>query len=180
MARKPNVDETAVQRARDLVATSTDQEEVRAAQAYLLPHFGLSLDQAAQVVGRDRFWVSRARNRFIKGEAPPKHGGRRTGLLLPEEEMALLKQAFIAAVDSMGERRTPREELRDALAKIFPGGVSETTLTAMLSRLLDRYVPGEDVQHLQVFSWPLGLLFKGEERVADYRKRMAQKSTDES
>lgn len=70
-----------MERALEVIKTTTDMEQMRIAQATLLPLLGLSLEKTAEAVGRDRFWVSRARNRFLRGQPPAQHGGRRRSLL---------------------------------------------------------------------------------------------------
>ena len=78
MPRAPTNANGAEQRAREIIASTSDLEAMRIAQAVLLPMEGMTLEQTARVVGRDKYWVSRARNRFIRGEEPlGHHGGRR-------------------------------------------------------------------------------------------------------
>lgn len=171
MARPPVTDDETHQRAKDVIENSADSEEVRAAQAYLLPAEGLSLEVTAMAVGRDRYWVSRARNRFIKGLAPVKHGGRRNELFSEKDEIEIVKAAFIKSWQSMGERLSPRDTLRELLDERLGHTVSDSTITEMLGRMLRRYVPGEEVGLLWRFASPLGSLFYAEEDVKSRRTR---------
>ena len=95
MGRPPAVADRAKERAIELLRLTDDGDTLRAAQAVLLPLLGFTLEQAAQAVGRDRYWVSRARNRLMRGDPPPaQHGGRRRSLVKEDQEVVLVKKAI--------------------------------------------------------------------------------------
>ncbi len=147
-----------------------------AAQAYLLPALGTSLDDTSIALGRDRFWVSRARNRFLKGLPPLKHGGRRNELFSEVEEVEIVKLAFIKARGRIGERVSLRDTLRALLDDRLGHAVSDSTITEMLARMLRRYVPEADMAFMWRLEGVLGLLFSAEE---DVRSRIAALRTRE-
>jgi hypothetical protein len=91
MPRPPQDAGDAADRARHIIATSTDIEKIKVAQSVLLPLFGLDLDQTAQAIGKERYWVSRARNRFIRGESIGTHGGRRNAYFTEGQERELIE-----------------------------------------------------------------------------------------
>lgn len=165
MARPPIKDVEALSRAQEVIRNSENLDELRAAQAYLLPAEGVSLDVAAMALGCDRYWVSRARTRFIRGQSPPKHGGRRNELFSEDEEIAIVKSAFIRAWQSKGVRLRPRDTLKALLEERFDHTVSDSTITEMLGRMLRRYIPGAKVEFLRRFEDPLGALFYAEKDV---------------
>lgn len=82
--------------ARELLARATSVEQLRQAQALVLPlDPGLSLEQTARAIGLSVAWTCRLRNRFIEGRRAPDasvsgRGGRRRQLLDPEQETRLL------------------------------------------------------------------------------------------
>jgi transposase len=87
-----------VERAMQVIANAVTVEQLRQAQAVVLPlRFAMSLEQTAEVTGLSVGWVSKQRNRFIQGKAVgdgtvPARGGRRRQNFTPEEETAVLKQ----------------------------------------------------------------------------------------
>ena len=57
------------EQARRAIATATTMEQLRQAQAVVLPlDHGLSLEATAKVLGLSVGWTSRLRNAFIRGE----------------------------------------------------------------------------------------------------------------
>lgn len=90
----------ALARAREAIKTAETAEDLRKAQAVLLPlECGLSLSQAAQVVGRTAAWVARQRRLFIaegagvkSAKAARPRGGRRNQLLSEAEEDSFMQQ----------------------------------------------------------------------------------------
>lgn len=167
MGRPPAVVDRAVERITDLVRVTDDGDTLRAAQAVLLPLLGLTLEQTAQIVGRDRYWVSRARNRLLRGEPPPsKHGGRRRSLVMEGEEVALVREAIAQPDVLVGERVSIRQALRVLLDKRAPQPVSESTITQILDRVAPKIVPGASAKDLQTVAFALSRQWHFEKGVA--------------
>ena len=86
-----------VDSAMQVIANAVTVEQLRQAQAVILPlRFAMSLEQTAEVTGLSVGWVSKQRNRFIQGKAVgdgtvPARGGRRRQNFTPQEETAVLK-----------------------------------------------------------------------------------------
>lgn len=105
MARPRRIDSDLVAKAQRVVAQAHDLQELRMAQAVLLPGLAqLTLEQTAAVLGVGRATVARLQTRFRHhGEGPPATarpwGGRRRALLSPEQE-----QAFMADWKDAAER----------------------------------------------------------------------------
>ncbi|MCW5631816.1 MAG: hypothetical protein KIT17_00620 [Rubrivivax sp.] len=176
MARKPRDADGAADRAREALRTTADAEVLRVAQATLLPLLGLSLDETAQIIGRDRWWVSRARNRFLRGKPPPKHGGRRRGLFRADEELELVKLAVRQAGRLLfpGSRRSVRGALRNLMDKRTPSPAAESTITDMLNRVAPRVIPGATGRHLEALAFHLSRLWDVEAELAARRDRSKQ------
>jgi hypothetical protein len=170
MARKYSNDPLAYARALEVVKSASDLDEVRAAQAYLLPVMGIPTEQVQAIIGRDRYWIARARNRFLKGlpAINRQHGGRRNQVLSQEEEANLVKAAFRRAstLRRQGHRLPIRECLRDLLDQKAARSVSEATVTGMLQRVLTPYVGQHNLAYLWRIEHPLELLFLAEEDIA--------------
>src|SRR6267142_1923348 len=100
MARPRKIDSGLVKRAQLLASRTDDIQELRMAQAVLLPALGqMTLKAAAKVIGVGRATVARLQTRFRrrKGSAQPtprRWGGRRRALMKLEEEQALLGLGF--------------------------------------------------------------------------------------
>lgn len=92
MARSRQIDQALVAQAQKVVATATDVQELRAAQAVLLPAmFQASLEQTASVLGVGRATVHRLQSRFRAQTRDhtslrPSWGGRRHALFTVAEE----------------------------------------------------------------------------------------------
>jgi transposase len=88
--------EEVVDSAMQVIANAVTVEQLRQAQAVVLPlRFAMSLEQTAEVTGLSVGWVSKQRNRFIQGKAVgdgtvPARGGRRRQNFTPQEEAAVL------------------------------------------------------------------------------------------
>lgn len=97
--------DSALDSAMQVIASAVTVEQLRQAQAVVLPlKFAMSLKQTAQVTGLSIGWVSKQRNRFIQGKAVgdgtvPARGGRRRQNFTLEEEAAVLKPFFEQARD---------------------------------------------------------------------------------
>jgi transposase len=137
MARPSRIDSIAVKRARAAVARAQSLEELRCAQAILLPAVGgATLEQTAALLGVGRASVSRLqarfRRRFAVGPSVPRNwGGRRRALLSAEKESAFLepwvqqaKRGGLLVVSPM----------RAALAQQLGRPVAATVLYRMLER----------------------------------------------
>jgi transposase len=95
MARPRTIDKGLVAKARHVVTHATDLDQLRAAQAVLLPAVAAAtLEQTATILGVGRATVPRLQQRFRESVRPratrPRWGGRRTALLSVEEEAAFL------------------------------------------------------------------------------------------
>lgn len=99
MARKPSGQEV-LEQARADIAKARTVEELREAQAVLLPlEFGLSMEQTALAIGVSVGWACKLRTRFIREggartESRAKRGGRRRQNMTIEEEEAFLTPFF--------------------------------------------------------------------------------------
>jgi transposase len=100
MARPRHIDKKAVARAQKAVAQATTVQELRAAQAVLLPALvGTTLTQTAALIGVGRATAARLQASFKqrgKGDAKPgkakNWGGRRHALLSVAEEEEFLSE----------------------------------------------------------------------------------------
>ena len=95
MPRPRRIDKALVAKARRVVARTTDTEQLRAAQAVLLPAMAsTSLEQTAAILGVGRATVARLQQRFRQSIRPaarrPRWGGRRKALLSIEQETQFL------------------------------------------------------------------------------------------
>ena len=98
MARPRHTDMEVVARAQEAVAQATTLQELRAAQAVLLPAvMGATLRETAALLGVGRATVARLQAEFRQSQQPTaagaerrNWGGRRNALLLVEEEEEFL------------------------------------------------------------------------------------------
>jgi transposase len=95
MSRPRRIDEELVAKARQVVAHTTEVEQLRAAQAVLLPAVAsATLEQTAAILGVGRATVPRLQQRFRESVHPqatrPPWGGRRKALLSIEQEAEFL------------------------------------------------------------------------------------------
>jgi len=97
MPRKPHIDPSAVKRAQAAADAASTIEELRRAQAVLLPALlGATLEQTASALGVGRATVPRLQAAFrqrlaSRGAAPARHwGGRRNAWMTPDEEREFL------------------------------------------------------------------------------------------
>lgn len=154
MPRPPNASAGIVEATLQSIRDTKSEEELRALQAVLLPLLGCSLEVTAQAVGRDRFWVSRTRNRVLRdGPLVVRHGGRRRETVTKEQEVALVNEALDRATLRWGGMPAL---LRDALREVVDAVASEryvdeSTLTGILNRSASQIVPkarGADLKEL--------------------------------
>ncbi len=86
-----------VKQARKAIAEATTVEQLRQAQAVLLPlDHALSLSDTAKMIGLSVGWTCRLRNAFIRGEvvgdgSTPARGGRRRENFTPAREVEVLR-----------------------------------------------------------------------------------------
>ena len=96
MARPFTGDEETIEIAQIAIGQATTLDELRQAQAVLLPLlYGLSLEQTAQVIGLSPGWACQLRRRFIAGRfvgaaGAPAAGGRRRQNMTIEQEREFL------------------------------------------------------------------------------------------
>ncbi len=131
MARPPK-GQDALKQAKEALASAAVVQDLRAAQAVVLPlEFGLSLVQTAQVIGVSKRWACTLRNRFIRiarGEESPKEkrGGRKRQNMTPEEETRFLlpfldraKEGGVLVVGSMHQELEERLGRKVALSSVY-------------------------------------------------------------
>ncbi len=172
MGRPPAMGQKAVERALDAVQRTDDCNTLRAAQSVLLPLLGLTLQDTAEVVGRDRHWVSRARNRMLRDQPPPsKHGGRRRFLMEEDREVALVKSAITQSAWS--QICTVRQALGDLLAQQTGHAVSTSTITQLLNRAAPKVLPGGTATQLLAVAGALGRQWHYENLVSEMLGRTA-------
>jgi transposase len=96
MARPRRIDSDLVKQAQLLASQTEDIQELRMAQAVLLPAMAqMTLKAAAKVIGVGRATVARLQTKFRRRKASPqptprRWGGRRRALMKLEEEQAFL------------------------------------------------------------------------------------------
>lgn len=127
-----------IEEARRAVIEAKTVEDLRAAQAVLLPlEFGLSLEQTAQAIGRSKGYTSVIRNRYCKiasnEESPPraKRSLRNRAYMSKEEEKALLDQVLVDA-EKGGVLVIP--PLHETLCKQLGQPISLSTVYRLLHR----------------------------------------------
>lgn len=87
-------------RAREAIASAQTAEQLRQAQAVILPlDYAMSLTETAQVIGVSKGWACQLRRRFMRGQiagAPdaPTPGGRKRQNMSVEEEREFLAPFF--------------------------------------------------------------------------------------
>lgn len=119
------------------IANATTLEQLRQAQSVVLPlRYGMSLEETAGVTGLSSGWVSKLRNRFIKGKFAgsvdmPRRGGRRREHFSTDQEAALLKpflqQAGEGGILVVGQ-------IKDVLEKALGHRMALSTVYALLHR----------------------------------------------
>ncbi len=96
MSRPPSGDDEILVNAREAIAAAQTLEQLRQAQAVVLPlSYGLSLADTAQVIGVSPGWVCQLRRRFMRGQLvgtddAPAAGGRKRQNMSPQEEREFL------------------------------------------------------------------------------------------
>lgn len=187
MPRPPKAAGDAERRAREVIATTDDIDMLRAAQSVLMPLQGMTLEQTAEALGRDKFWVSRTRNRFIRGEPPQStHGGRRNAYFNSEQEHVLVRDVLAERYHQNGIERqsiTLRDLLKSRLDEATRSSVADSTITDILDRYVGRLVPGfkwteiDGYQHyLQTLAALEVAIHKQRERFATNRREIASRA----
>jgi transposase len=113
MSRPASGDDEVLKNAREAIATAQTVEQLRQAQAVVLPlEYGLSLADTAQVIGVSPGWACQLRRRFMHGrlagaaDAPTAGGRKRQNMTLQEEQEFLapfLEQAATGGVLVVGQ-----------------------------------------------------------------------------
>jgi transposase len=137
MARPVTGDEETIEIAQIAILQATTLDELRQAQAVLLPLlYGLSLQQTAQVIGVSVGWACQLRRRFIAGRfvgaaGQPAPGGRKRQNMSVEQEREFLapfiEQAQIGGVLVVGQ-------IKAALDKRLGRAVSLSSTYNLLHR----------------------------------------------
>jgi len=100
MSRPASGNDEILIRARDAIASAQTVEQLRQAQAVVLPlDYAMSLADTAQVIGISQGWVCQLRRRFIRGQIAgasdaPTPGGRKRQNMSVEEEREFLAPFF--------------------------------------------------------------------------------------
>lgn len=113
MSRPVSGDAEVLMNARQAIASAQTVEQLRQAQAVVLPlDYGLSLADTAQVIGVSPGWACQLRRRFMHGQvagapdAPARGGRKRQNMSLEEEREFLapfLEQAATGGVLVVGQ-----------------------------------------------------------------------------
>ena len=113
MSRPASGDDKVLANAREVIACAQTVEQLRQAQAVVLPlDYGMSLADTAQVIGVSTGWACQLRRRFIHGrlagaaDAPTAGGRKRQNMSLQEERAFLapfLEQAASGGVLVVGQ-----------------------------------------------------------------------------
>jgi len=113
MSRPASGDVEVLRNARQAIASAQTVEQLRQAQAVVLPlDYGLSLAETAQVIGVSPGWACQLRRRFMHGQiagspdAPTAGGRKRQNMSLEEERAFLapfLEQAATGGVLVVGQ-----------------------------------------------------------------------------
>ncbi|MGG7056004.1 helix-turn-helix domain-containing protein [Nitrosomonas sp. ANs5] len=96
MSRPASGDTDVLLKARQAIASATTIEQLRQAQAVVLPlDYALSLADTARIIGVSRGWACQLRRRFMAGQVAgaadaPKAGGRRRQNMTRQEEREFL------------------------------------------------------------------------------------------
>jgi len=137
MPRKVKVSTEVFELAKETVRRAKTADELRAAQAVVLPIlFGISDHAAGQVIGRSRVSVVRMRNEFKqlhtkKGVATRNWGGRRSGYMTVDQEREFLSRFFNNG--SQGSA-VNAGEIKQAFEVLVGHKVAKTTIYRMLDR----------------------------------------------
>ncbi len=147
-----------VKQARKAIADAATVEQLRQAQAVVLPlEHGLSLKATAQMIGLSVGWTSRLRNAFIRGEVvgndtTPPRGGRHHENFSLEREIEVLKP-FLDRARTGGVLVVP--QIKPILEAALGRSMALSTVYNLLHRhgwrklAPDKQPPQSDVQAQQ-------------------------------
>lgn len=137
MARPRLLDERLVEHAKRLVAQAASAEDLRCAQAVLLPALlGATLEQTASALGVGHATVSRYQAKVRRrlrdpAQLEPRWGGRRREAMSIEQEIAFLQPWAESSADGGMLVVAP---LRAALAKALGRPVTHSVVYRLLAR----------------------------------------------
>jgi transposase len=136
MARPRRIDKALVAKARQVVVRATEVEQLRAAQAVLLPALAsATLEQTAAILGVGRATVPRLQQRLrqsVRSRATrPRWGGRRKALLSAEQEAEFLAPWAEQAKEAGLLVLSP---IRAALAQRLGRAVAASVVWRLLAR----------------------------------------------
>ena len=137
MARPRSVDARVVEHARRLAARAQSVEDLRCAQAVLLPALlGATLEQTAMALGVGRATVGRCQAKVRRrlthpAELDPAWGGRRQASMSVEEEREFLQPWAVSAADGGMLIVAP---LRAVLAQRLGHPISHSVVYRLLAR----------------------------------------------
>lgn len=138
MSRKcREVDETSLEKAAEVIRTTTDAHDLRGAQAFLLPYIlGLDLEQVSIIIGKSYATTERLRREFpfSKGDGKSSRkdwGGRRRQNMSLDEERTLLAPFLEKAKEGGVLIVTP---IKIAYEEKTGCKVAESTVYRMLAR----------------------------------------------
>lgn len=103
MSRPASGDREVLLKAREAIATAQTVEQLRQAQAVVLPlEYAMSLEDTAKVIGVSSGWACQLRRRFMRGQLAgaadsPKAGGRNRQNMTLQEEQEFLAPFFESA-----------------------------------------------------------------------------------
>jgi len=137
MPRKVKVSTEVLELAKETVRRAKTADELRAAQAVVLPIlFGISDHAVGQVLGRSRVSVVRMRKEFKqlhaeKGVAARNWGGRRSGYMTVDQEREFLSRFFNHGTQGSAVNAG---EIKQAFEVLVGHKVAKTTIYRMLDR----------------------------------------------
>jgi len=138
MSRKcKGVDEVNLEKAAEIIRTTTDAHELRCAQAFLLPYIlGFNLEQVSIIIGKSYATTERLRKEFsftVNGRKTSRKewGGRRRQNMTFDEEQVLLAPFFEKAKEGSVLIVTP---IKIAYEEKTGRTVAESTIYRMLAR----------------------------------------------
>lgn len=151
MSRPASGDEAVLTKARAAIASARTVEQLRQAQAVVLPlDYGLSLHDTAKVIGVSRGWACQLRRRFMQGKTAGRpdalaRGGRHHQNMTPAGEREFL--APFLTREAAGHRLVV-SEIKTALEAQLDRKVALTSVYNLLHRHGWRKPGANGRQHL--------------------------------